>query len=79
MEQQTGKTVRDKVITKIEVAPDLELHVKITKADGLELLNIRNYVPSLKQYGRGVTLESRHLRALLGGLQQAKTVTNGSR
>jgi len=49
------KPVR-KVISKETVADDLELHVVRTWVDPDNIfIEIRNYIPSLKEYGRGVT------------------------
>jgi hypothetical protein len=46
---------RRKVIQRETVAPDLELHVTRVAVAGEIFIEVRNYVPSLKQYGRGVT------------------------
>jgi hypothetical protein len=49
------KGMRDsRPIARLRKAEDLELHVKVTRVDGLALVNIRDYVPSSKQYGHGV-------------------------
>lgn len=53
------KPVR-KVIAKEEIANDLELHVVRTAVDtgdggSLITIEIRNFIPSLGEYGRGVT------------------------
>lgn len=50
--------IRNKVYEKINSGHDMQLHVKVTKADGLEFVNLRDFVVSLKQYGRGVMFES---------------------
>lgn len=49
---------RSKVYGKVNKGQDQQLHVKVTKADGLEFVNLRDYIVSLKQYGRGVMFES---------------------
>ena len=73
----TLKTVREKVMTKISIAPDLQLHIKITKADGLELVNLRQFIPSLKKYGRGVAFESHLLPQVVEGLLDLKGHVSG--
>lgn len=47
--------VRRKVHERIAVAPDLEVHVSTVKAAGHALYEVRNFVPSTKEYGRGIT------------------------
>lgn len=44
-----------KVISREKVADDLELHVTRISVSGEIFIEVRNYVPSLKEYGRGVT------------------------
>lgn len=49
------KPVR-KVISREVIADDLELHVVRTWTSPEHIfIEIRNYIPSLKEYGRGVT------------------------
>lgn len=48
--------LRRKVHTKTQIADDLELHVSTLRVAGQTLLEIRQFIPSLKQYGRGVTV-----------------------
>lgn len=79
---QNTSTVREKVLSRINLAPDLQLHVRKVNTDGLELVDIRQYVPSLKQYTRGVNIEARHLGDLIAQLSDAHKhvgVGNGSR
>lgn len=47
--------LRRKVHKKIEVAPDLEIHVSTLTVAGVKLREIRNYIPSTGEYGRGIT------------------------
>lgn len=61
--------IKEKTMSKIPIAPDLQLHVRITKADGLELVSLRQFIPSIKRYGRGVSFESAHLLRVLEALQ----------
>lgn len=64
----TTAPYRSKVYSKVNKSQDQQLHVKVTKADGLEFVNLRDYVVSLKQYGRGVLFESRLLPEVIEAL-----------
>ncbi len=44
----------------IPKASDLKLAIKTTRIDGVEYVDIRDYVPSTEVYGKGVLFE-RHL------------------
>lgn len=52
--------MKRKVHTKTPIADDMEVHTSTVRAAGEVFLEIRQYIPSLKQYGRGVTLPSTH-------------------
>lgn len=65
--------MRRKVHEKIEVAPDLEIHVTTVKAAGVTLYEVRNYVPSTKEYGRGITIPTGRPSAdVVAGLVRAR-------
>lgn len=66
----SGSPIRHKTYSKINKGPDMQLHVRVTKADGLELVNLRDYIVSLKQYGRGVMFESHLLPQVIEELQE---------
>lgn len=52
----TAKKPVRKVISKEAISEDLELHVVRTWVDPEHIfIEIRNYIPSLKEYGRGIT------------------------
>lgn len=61
---------KDKVFAKIPRGQDLELHVKVTDVDGEKRINLREYVPSTKLYGRGVLFALSDLNAVLTGLDK---------
>lgn len=48
--------MKRKVHTKTRLADDLELHTSTLRSSGQTFFEIRHYIPSLKQYGRGVTV-----------------------
>ncbi len=64
------KPFKDKVYSKLGKGSDLQLHIKITKADGLEMVNIRDFIPSLKLYGRGVLFDVALLPEVIEQLQE---------
>lgn len=66
----TPAPIRHKVYSKINKGPDMQLHVKVTKADGLELVNLRDFILSQKQYGRGIVFESHLLGQVIEELQE---------
>lgn len=49
-------TVRRTVKHRVRVADDLEVHMSNLTVAGEHFVEIRNYVPSLKEYGRGITV-----------------------
>lgn len=57
----TTAPIKSKVYGRLNKEPDVQLHIKVTKADGLELVDLRDFIVSLKQYGRGILFESRLL------------------
>lgn len=48
--------VKRKVISRFPVAPDLEIAVSMLSVKDERMLEIRNFVPSQKSYGRGVVI-----------------------
>lgn len=70
-------TEGDKVLGRIQQGPDLELHVKETKIDGLTFINIRDFVPSTKEYGQGTLINIRHLPYVLEHLVERNDYHNG--
>lgn len=82
MPQATAKPYRDKVMAKIPAGPDIELHVRTVKVDGLELVDLRQYIVSQETYGRGVNFEAHLLDRVieeLRGLHKHIGTGNGSR
>lgn len=66
----TPRPFKDKVYSKLPKGGDLQLHIKVTKADGLEMVNLRDFIPSLKLYGRGVLFDVTLLPAVIEELQE---------
>lgn len=61
---------KDKLIGRIPQGADLELHVKETKIEGMTFVNIRDFVPSTKEYGQGSLIRVSDLPRLMEHLQQ---------
>jgi len=55
--RSSTKTVR--TLAKIWKATDVEVHVRLADIDGLQFIEIMDYVPSIKSYGRGTYIPAR--------------------
>lgn len=66
---------KDKVFSRIDRGQDLELHVKLTDVDGEKRVNLREYVPSTKTYGRGVLFPLDVLTEVVDGLIDVRGAT----
>lgn len=42
-----------RVVAVLPKAPDLECHIRIVTIENVELVEFRDYIPSLGEYGRG--------------------------
>lgn len=62
-------TLKRKVHTRTPIAEDLELHTSTIRAAGQTFFEVRQFIPSLKQYGRGVTVP--HTDAIFTALNVA--------
>lgn len=60
----------EKRLGRIQAGADLELHIKETKIEGQTFINIRDYIPSAKQYGKGALIRHDHLSRVLEILNQ---------
>lgn len=49
----TTGTESAEVLSTIRKTADLETHVRLVEVDGVSVLELRDYIPSLKEYGRG--------------------------
>lgn len=47
---------RSRVIAEITKAPDLKARVRVVEVDEMRVVEIRDYIPSLDEYGRGYWL-----------------------
>ncbi len=59
-----------KVHTRVPYVADREVHVSTVEApDGLLLFDLREFIPSLGAYGRGLTLPMNLLNHVMDGLE----------
>lgn len=63
---------KSRVVSVITKAPDLECHVRVVDVDGVRTAEFRDYIPSLKEYGRGywMPLTQASLYGLMNGLTE---------
>jgi hypothetical protein len=67
--------MKRKVHERTPIADDLEVHISTIKSAGQTFYEIRQYIPSLKQYGRGITVPAAAPRAsadIIAGLIAAR-------
>lgn len=57
-----------KIHSKVKRGPDFELHLRTVREDGLDVVELRDYVPSEKWYGRGVQFEPSFLPDIVEAL-----------
>lgn len=56
------------VVERIPVADDLEVHVSKVEVDGLQAVDLRNFVPSTESYGRGLIIPAELVKAVRSAL-----------
>jgi hypothetical protein len=61
-----------KVLDKFERREDLEIHVSQVTADGMHYAEIREYLPSLDTYGRGILIPQDGVNHVVSGLLKTK-------
>lgn len=42
-----------RILAEFRKAADLDTHVRVVEVDGIKVLEFRDYIPSLGEYGRG--------------------------
>jgi len=62
-------TDNDMISTKLQrrfrKGRDLEMHISFTRIEGLEFVELRDYIPSQDEYGKGYLFPSRMLTEVL--------------
>jgi hypothetical protein len=51
-------SIRSRLQRKFRKGRDLEMHVSFTKIEGLEFVELRDFIPSLEEYGKGYLFPS---------------------
>lgn len=59
-----------RVIQTVEKSSDLECHLRVVEIEGVNVVEMRDYIPSLQEYGRGywLPLRSDVIFSLINGL-----------
>ena len=70
--------VKYKAHARIKKSADFELHIRSARAEGVEVLEIRDFVPSEKWYGRGIQIEHHLLPQVLEALKDYARLHGGS-
>ena len=72
MSKNPAKT---RVVAMIPKAPDLECHVRVVEVENVRVVEFRDYVPSLEEYGRGYWIPMSE-SALFGAVNGITEVVN---
>ena len=66
------KPASARVVQAIDKAADLECHLRVVDVEGVKVVELRDYIPSLKSYGRGywIPLEEAKIFSLINGLTE---------
>lgn len=64
------------VVQSIEKAPDLQCHIRIVEVEGARVVEFRDFIPSLKEYGRGYwfPLNAESVFSIINGLTDVARV-----
>jgi len=68
----SAKPANTRVVGVIQKAADLECHVRVVTIDNVRLLELRDFIPSLKEYGRGywMPLTETSVYGLMGAMNE---------
>jgi hypothetical protein len=66
------KPASARVVQVVEKGPDLECHLRVVEVEGVKVVELRDYIPSLKTYGRGywMPLEEAKIFSIINGLTE---------
>lgn len=61
-----------RVTQVVNKAPDLECHLRVVEVEGVKVIELRDYIPSLSTYGRGywIPLNPEEVFSLINGLTE---------
>lgn len=66
------KPASARVVQVVRKGPDLECHLRVIKVEGTEVIEFRDYIPSLKTYGRGywIPMTEEEVFSVVNGLTE---------
>lgn len=67
-----------RIVGVIPKAPDLECHVRVVDVENVRLVEVRDFIPSLQEYGRGYWVPMSEA-ALYGLMNSINEVLNSER
>ncbi len=59
-------------LLEIDKAPDLKAHVRVVEVAGVKVVEVRDFIPSLGEYGRGYWWPIAQVDALMACLAKVK-------
>lgn len=66
------EVIDSEIVHKIDVTNDMQIHVTVTRTPAGEFIDVRNYVPSVDRYARGIVFPADLGRELIEALRQAR-------
>ena len=66
----TTANPKAKLHDRLKKSPDFELHIRTVKVDGVEAIELRDFIPSEKWYGRGVNFAPSALPDVIEALKR---------
>jgi len=66
------KPASTRVVQSIKKGPDLECHLRVVDVEGTRVVEFRDYIPSLRSYGRGywIPLTEDEVFSMVNGLTE---------
>lgn len=70
------KPAKISVIQTVTKGTDLECHLRIVDVEGVKVVELRDFIPSLGEYGRGywIPLNTEDIFSLVNGLTEAARI-----
>jgi hypothetical protein len=65
----TDQTINSRLQKRFNKGADLEMHISFTTIDGLEFVELRDFIVSLGEYGKGYLFPSGRLSEVIEVLQ----------
>jgi hypothetical protein len=77
--EKNQSPVEPHLVAVIGKAPDVDIHIRTLHISGAQVVELRDYIPSLSEYGRGYWIPSSgvELRAIINALAQIDNGTAG--